>query len=160
MIPALQHLRAEIKFDRESFQNRVAELASIELGVGSDAAQCARAAVALHHAYGAIESIMQRIARAIDGEVPAGSDWHQALLHLIGLQIDDIRPAIFSRKTIGALREILSFRQFFRHAYAVELDPRRLAALRRTLTEIAPRLSNELAALDAFLEETATASDD
>jgi hypothetical protein len=152
----LQRLRAEIKFDREALQKRLDELETVALESDADAASCAHAAVALHHAYGAVESIMERIARTIDGDLPTGPDWHQALLHAMGLEIDGVRPALLSRASVAVLRQVLSFRHFFRHAYAVELDPARLADLRRVLVESAPQLDAELAAFDAFLAQVAT----
>jgi hypothetical protein len=130
--PSLQRLRAEIRFDRDAFAQRITELASIDLLSGSDRApQRAQAAVALHHAYGSVESIMVRVARHLEGDVPEGGDWHQALLHSMSLDIEGIRPALFSTGTVGVLRRLLGFRHFFRQAYAVELDAEQLAILHR-----------------------------
>ncbi|WP_296698919.1 hypothetical protein [Thiocapsa sp. UBA6158] len=157
MNAALQRLRAEIRFDRAAFEARLSELQAIKLDAATDAAHCAQAAVALHHAYSAIESIMQRTARAIDGDLPSGAEWHQSLLHAMGLDIEGIRPAVLSRESVAALRELLAFRHFFRHAYAVEFDPERLASLRGGLLDAAPRLAHELTALDTFLGEVAAA---
>lgn len=155
MNAALQRLRAEIKFDRAALRKRLDELETIALDANASAATGAQAAVALHHAYGAVESILERIARSIDGDLPMGPDWHQALLHTMGLEIDGVRPAVLSRESVAGLRQILSFRHFFRHAYAVELDPARLADLRHVLVESAPRLDAELTAFDAFLAQVA-----
>ncbi len=155
MNAALQRLRAEIKFDRAALRKRLDELETIPLDANASAATGAQAAVALHHAYGAVESILERIARSIDGDLPMGPDWHQALLHTMGLEIDGVRPAVLSRDSVAGLRQILSFRHFFRHAYAVELDPARLADLRQVLVESAPRLDAELTAFDAFLAQVA-----
>jgi hypothetical protein len=135
---ALQRLRAEIKFDRDALQRRLDELKTVALDANASAASCAQAAVALHHAYGAIESVLERIARTIDGDLPMGPDRHQALLHTMGLEIDGVRPAVLSRESVAGLRQLLSFRHFFRHAYAVEMEPARLADLRRVLVESAP----------------------
>jgi hypothetical protein len=157
MNAVLQRLRAEIRFDRAAFEARLSELQAIKLDAATDAAHCAQAAVALHHAYSAIERILRRIARAIDGDLPSGADWHQSLLHVMGLDIEGIRPAVLSRESVAALREGLAFRHFFRHAYAVEFDPERLALLRRDLLDAAPRLLNELTALDGLLAEVAAA---
>jgi len=88
----VQRLRAEIRFDREAFAKRVAELGSVDLSPASGPAPQAQAAVALHHAYGSIEAIMTRLARQIDGNLPAGADWHQSLLHVMGLAIEGVRP--------------------------------------------------------------------
>jgi hypothetical protein len=154
--PPLQRLRAEIRFDRDAFARRVAELASIELSVDEEApSQRAQAAVALHHAYGSLESIMVRVARLLENDVPVGADWHQALLHSMSLDIDGIRPAVFSGATISVLRRLLGFRHFFRHAYAVELDAQRLAILREEIIAKAAAILAELDALDQFLSGVA-----
>lgn len=154
MNAALQRLRAEIGFDRAAFATRIEELAGLDLPPDpSGADQRARAAVALHHAYGAIESIMVRVARFLEGEVPEGPDWHQGLLQSMGLAIDGVRPAVFSADTIAALRHLLGFRHFFRHAYAVDLDPVRLGILRQEMIDNAPRILTELNSLDAFLAQ-------
>jgi hypothetical protein len=110
----VQRLRAEIAFDRAALERRVQELGGLVLGDDADAAVCAQAAVALHHAYGSVESILLRVARHVDGDVPSGGDWHQELLHAMGLAIEGIRPAVLSRESVSALRELLSFRHFFR----------------------------------------------
>lgn len=154
----LQRLRAEIRFDRDAFAGRIDELERLRLPA-ADVAQHALAAVALHHAYGSLEAAMQRIARQVDGDLPQGGDWHQALLHAMGLSIEGLRPALFSRESVRALRDLLGFRHFFRHAYAVELDPKRLRALRRNICDAAPRILAELDAFDRFLAEAARDDD-
>jgi hypothetical protein len=52
-------------------------------------------------------------------DAPSAGDWHQALLHSMGLHIETVSPALFSFATVGVLRRLLGFRDFFRHAYAV-----------------------------------------
>jgi hypothetical protein len=150
--PALQRLRAEIRFDREAFARRVTELVSLDRLAGSDrAAQRAQAAVALHHAYGSLESIMVRVARHLEGDLPEGGDWHQALLHAMSLDIEGVRPALFTSGTVGVLRRLLGFRHFFRHAYAAELDAERLALLRQDVVSATPAILAELDRLDQYL---------
>lgn len=127
MSAAIRRLRAEIRFDREAFEQRARELADLPLGPEASPAITAQAAVALHHAYCAVESILVRVARQFEGAIPDGADWHQALLHAAGLELPDVRPAILSRPTVDSLRRLLGFRHFFRHGYAVPLDPMRLA---------------------------------
>ena len=95
---------------------------------------------------------MLRVARQIDGDVPRG-DWHQEFLRAMGLAIDGIRRALLSRVSVAALRELLSFRHFFRHAYAVELEADRLSVLRGRLKVLLPRLIAERDALDGLLAE-------
>jgi len=150
----IQRLRAEIRFDREALARRVEELRNLKLSA-RDPAGRAQAAVALHHAYGSVEALMERIAREIDGSLPAGSDWHRALLHAMGLDVEAVRPALFSRASVRTLQEILGFRHFFRHAYAVELDVARLQELSRRLCRSAPDILAEIDAFDGFLAQMA-----
>ena len=76
----LQLLRQELRSDLEAFAARVAELAALPLSASTDDANLlARAAVALHHAYGAFESALARIAKVFETE-PSGANWHRSLL--------------------------------------------------------------------------------
>ena len=157
MSAALQRLRAEVRFDRDAFEQRLCDLDLLRLDADATAADAAQAAVALHHAYCAIESILLRIARQLEGSTPEGPEWHQALLHASGLEIPGVRPALLSRESVELLRRLLGFRHFFRHGYAVPLDPHQLAELRREMNELAPRLLRELDQLDALLAQIAAA---
>ena len=74
MSAALQRLRAEIRFDREAFEQRLRDLEALGLDAVGSAADAAQAAVALHHAYCAIESILLRVARQLEGSTPEGPE--------------------------------------------------------------------------------------
>ena len=69
----MQRLRAEIASDLQIFASRVDVLTSLPCLSDAGRPTLAEAAVALHHAYGAIESALSRIARAIDDGLPEGS---------------------------------------------------------------------------------------
>lgn len=125
---AIAVLLEEVRADRAAVEQHArtlrAQLASAPWAEG--AATLAVVAIAAHHFYGAAESIFERIARAFEG-VPERSDrWHQDLLSRMTLAIDGVRPALLRPETARALAPLLGFRHFFRHAYAVPLDPRRL----------------------------------
>jgi hypothetical protein len=93
-------------------------------------------AVALHHYYGGVESLMERIAIAFEG-LPVRSDrWHQD-------------PAA------GPLRELLGFRHFFRHAYAVDLDAAKLERLARVLVDAHPAVVGDVKAFIRFITDAA-----
>lgn len=148
----IQRLRAEITSDRKAVIEQIGVLEALDLG-GPKAAHgdVAAAAVALHHAYSGIETILLRVAREMDGGEPGGADWHQALLDSMGLDIAGIRPAVVSLATAANLRALLGFRHFFRHAYSVALDPVRLAELCLLARDARPGLEADLDRLDAFL---------
>ena len=156
MSPRIQRLRAELASDLGAFRSRVDELASLPPLAGADRALLALAAVALHHAYGAIESALARIARAIDDGLPEGPEWHQALLEVMSLAIESIRPAVLSPATRELLQRLLGFRHFFRHAYAMDLDGARLQELRLCAVALVPLVGEDLTRFDKFLADAAT----
>ena len=148
----LLRLRAEIGSDRAALVSRLDELESITLAPSqADPGDVARAAVALHHAYSAFETMMLRLAREFDGEPQPGPDWHQALLDAMALDIDGVRPRAVSAESHAALQALLAFRHFFRHAYAAALDPARLEPLRASAVVARGPLMRDLDAVDAFL---------
>jgi hypothetical protein len=148
--PRLLRLRAEIASDLAAFDARISELRSIDLDLPTPATM-AQAAVALHHAYGAIESALTRVARTLDGGLPEGADWHQALLDTMALHIAGLRPAVLSAESVAHARVLLAFRHFFRHAYAATWEAARLNALRVHATAIEAPLHADFARLDKLL---------
>jgi hypothetical protein len=151
----LQRLRAEIGSDRRAFGRHLEDLRAVTLGPGSSSGDVARAAVALHHAYGAVEALLSRLCRELEGELPTGPDWHQALLDSMALDIEGVRPAAISESALAPLRRLLAFRHFFRHAYSVSLDGTRLAELRRDAEAALTALGPDIDRLDAFLRDLA-----
>ena len=153
MNPRIQRLRAELASDLQVVRAKVEELAGLSDLSHANRATLAEAAVALHHAYGAIESALARIARIVDDGIPEGPEWHQALLHVMSLAIDGVRPAVVSVETYKVLQRLLGFRHFFRHAYAVEFDGARLRDLRVDAAAALPLLTDDLARFERFLAE-------
>jgi hypothetical protein len=148
---ALELLRTEIATDRAAFAARVDEIASIRLEASTiDEGLLARAAVALHHAYGAVEAALARIARTF-GTQPSGTNWHRSLLETMALEVPGVRPAVVSQEALPDLRELLGFRHFFRHAYQVQLDAGRLVLLRERAMRAKPLVDAIFQRLDSWL---------
>jgi hypothetical protein len=104
-------LRLEVRSDAEAFAARVEELAGLQLSPDSkDPNLLARAAVALHHAYGAFESAPARIAKVFDTE-PSGANWHRSLLETMAMEVPGIRPAVVGGQTLPAMRDLLACRR-------------------------------------------------
>ena len=157
MNPRIARLRAEIGSDLFTFEAKVAELRGLPSLCGAGCATLAQAAVALHHAYGALESALTRIARAIDDGLPEVPEWHQALLHVMSLPIESVRPAVLASETYALLQRLLGFRHFFRHAYAIEFDGARLEDLRACALAALPLVSEDWRRFDKFLAEAGAA---
>ena len=64
-----------------------------------------------------------------------------------------VRPPVLPEATRRPLLALLAFRHFFRHAYAVELDPARLRDDVDRLKAVAPGVDAALDAVDDFLAE-------
>jgi hypothetical protein len=153
----VQRLRAELTSDLVTFERQLEKLRAVQLGPTADEGSLTRAAVALHHGYCALEGAFLRIMRELGEGEPAGPDWNMIVLVDMGLEIAEVRPAVLTMPTIASLRQLLGFRHFFRHAYAVDLDGERLAALQSTALTAAANVRHEIETFDAFLSALAAA---
>lgn len=153
MNAAIQRLRAEIASDFASFDEHIQNLKSVKLTDDASPGDLAQAAIFLHHAYCAIESLLVRLFFWFEGDKPHGPDWHQNLLHTAALEIPAIRPALISIDSRNKLHRILGFRHFFRHAYAVNLEAGQLADLQTVAISLHPLLQNDCNKIDRLLEK-------
>ena len=142
----LTRLRQEVAEDRAAMEARAMELDEARDKL-DDRAWAAFAAVALHGWYTALEACLERIARTVDGEVPAGDRWHRELLSQMTVEVPHLRPAVLPRDLLPELYELLAFRHFFLHAYAVSLEAARLESLLQRARGVRAPID---AALDSF----------
>lgn len=117
---------------------------------GSDLMACAGY---LHHYYTGIESIFERISRALDGGMVLGGDYHRELLRSMTLEIPDIRPRIISKNFAEELDEYRRFRHMFRHSYGSELRWRKMAPLAKGIETLTTTLLKELSKFTRFVDE-------
>jgi hypothetical protein len=156
---ALARLLGEIADDRAAMARRASDLEEalrrLEQAPG-DPAAIALEAWALHGWYTALESLLERVARQLDAELPAGDRWHRALLAQATVEVPGLRPAVLPRAVRADLEELLALRHFLRHAYGSELDASRLAVQAVRLRAMMPVVRQ---ALDVFEEFLARALD-
>jgi hypothetical protein len=100
--------------------------------------------VKLHAWYTAFESILERIARVVEGGLPGGPSYHQDLLRGMALPLAVVRPAVIDPGRLVDLSELLAFRHFFRHAYAVALDEVELRSHAARLERTHPGVREDL----------------
>lgn len=100
---------------------------------------------------------LARIAR-IFGTEPSGANWHRSLLESMAMEVPGIRPAIVSVPSLPALRDLLAFRHFFRHAYSVPLDAARLAHLAQRARSVVAALQQDFGVVDRWLAALAKAT--
>jgi hypothetical protein len=151
----LARLRREIAEDRSAMARRSAQLGEARrawAGTATAGPLLAYAAVALHAWYTTLETGLERIARVIDEEVPRSDSSHRDLLSQAMTEIPGVRPAVLSTSTQQDLLGLLTFRDFFRHAYAVDLDAAKLYSEMERLARVEPIVSSGLGRFDAVLD--------
>lgn len=150
---ALVRLGAEIRRDLAAAKERLVGLEQRRMRLHGDGAELASyVALALHAYYTAIETICERISRTFDGGLPSGDRSHQELLEAMTLELPGIRPAVLGEVTMDRLRELLGFRHFVRHAYAVSWRLERLAELTDLAIAAHAQVEVEVNAFLEFLE--------
>jgi hypothetical protein len=138
----------------------LADASRLEIASNTDEVRGLMAIVALglHRWYSAVESMLERIERSL-GTLPGGSNWHLELLEVATLEIPKVRPAIVDAEHLDGLRELLKFRHFLRHAYAVELDRAKLQSLVTDLRMTHAGVDAAIARFGDFLAAAAEALD-
>lgn len=112
-------------------------------------------ALNLHAFYSGVESILEHVARSIDGSLPKGQAWHRHLLLQMSEDSPPRRPAIISEKACTSLDEYRRFRHLVRNVYAINLRSDRLFSLVQQLPDVWQRVRAELDAFADFLQAQA-----
>lgn len=107
----------------------------------------------LERFYTAVESLLTRILRTLDGDVPEGADSHRELLRAAGVPVTGLRPALFPAEILDALRELLSFRHYARHGYDSVPKLVRVEELAATAATVHTALERTLAAFEDSLRD-------
>lgn len=103
----------------------------------------------LHDFYTGVERIFSRIAQELNGGIPNTEEWHKDLLNDMTLDLDEVRPAVISKKLYDQLIPYLRFRHLFRNLYGFELDWERMKELDENLSRISSQWLKEI---HAFLD--------
>ncbi len=109
-------------------------------------------ALNLHAFYSGIESLLEHIARSVDGTRPNGQAWHRQLLVQMANEMPPRRPAVISEKTCKSLDEYRRLRHLVRNVYAINLRSDRLSSLVKELPEVWELARIELTAFADFLQ--------
>lgn len=83
----------------------------------------------LNRFYNVLEKSFERLCAAFENHFEKSGDYHERLLERVSLDLPAIRPRFLPLESRSAVRELKSFRHFFRHAYEPILRSDRLAEL-------------------------------
>lgn len=158
----VRRLVAEIRADRRALRARTDEVDGyVRAGVESGTPErTAALALGIDRSYTAVESILDRVARTLEGGSPDGADWHAELLRDAGLDIERVRPAVLTSPVLEAAHEARRFRHFLRHAYGAELDAARVLEVARVWLDARVQLEADLDRFEAFLGDLAARLED
>lgn len=109
-------------------------------------------ALNLHGFYSGIERIFERLAETLDGSLPKGENWHQALLVQMSKELKGIRPAVISQQTLKRLDEYRGFRHVVRNVYTFHFDEAKLEKLVMGAGDAFTQVSAEILAFTNFLD--------
>jgi hypothetical protein len=86
-------------------------------------------ALNLHGFCAGLERLFELIATRVDGQMPQGPNWHQALLLQMSQERPEVRPAVLSDQTRQQIEDYRVFRHVVRNLYTFQFDPDKLRRL-------------------------------
>ncbi len=105
----------------------------------------------LYDFYKQLENIFVRIAREVDRSLPAGEEWHKALLQQMA-EPKPTRVSVLSQETCAELQDLLGFRHVFVYIYGAKLDYEQMLKNAERVNKVFPSVSKELNAFITYLE--------
>jgi hypothetical protein len=150
----LHALLAEVTEAQERLRQAADEIAALDPGGAATAparATVALLAVDLHSYYTLLESLLERVVVALEGQTPGGPSSHAALLKHASRSLETVRPALVRAASLDALDELRRFRHLFRHAYAFDLSFAKMRPALAALGAVHRDIDEDLTQLTAFL---------
>lgn len=109
------------------------------------------AAVLVHAWYTALETLLERVARLLDDNVPQGPTWHIELAAQMSVDVPGVRSAVVARSLATDLSELRKFRHFFRNAYVLSFDPVKVHAHATRTVRVHPEVRQGIERLMAHV---------
>lgn len=105
-------------------QRTLKALSRIESGA-TDELDYAALGYTIHNLYSLLENYALRIAKVFENQIDERT-WHREPVKRMTLEIETVRPAVWSRELARHIDELRRFRHAFRHVYDSSLDPDKL----------------------------------
>lgn len=148
-------LAAELNGDRAALASLAASIVELVRAAGGDVAgvpmRTLAVAFQLERFYTALEGLLSRVLRTLDGDVPVGPEWHNDLLRAASVAVEGLRPALIPSEAVPLMRELLGFRHYARHGYDTTPEPRRVDDVASIAVQVHTLVEPALAALEERL---------
>ena len=110
-----KELQDHISIEIENLGRLMGEMKQLLAGIGEDKSfmEVRAAGSILHDFYCGVEKMFERVALAIDKDLPKGENWHTELLIQMAKPIEGVRDRIISEDLLHKLKEHLRFRHLF-----------------------------------------------
>ncbi|NJR40760.1 MAG: nucleotidyltransferase domain-containing protein [Leptolyngbyaceae cyanobacterium CSU_1_4] len=105
--------------------------------------------------YTGCERISERVAIALEGGIPEGSNWHEQLLRQVADSGAQGRPPLWQGSLLLDLNEYRTFRHFDRHRYKLELKPDRVLELAHQVQPTYQKIQQAIAQFPLWLSRRA-----
>jgi hypothetical protein len=144
-IVRLSRLLVDGAIDTKALHDRHEEIASLLAQPEPSRSDLLVLGVNLHAYYTALETLLERVARLVDEDVPNAATWHRDLLLQMRIDLPGLRPAVIPPETIPDLDELRKFRHFFRNAYVLDLDREKTLGHAGRVVRVHPPLASSVA---------------
>lgn len=148
-------LAAELVGERASLRRLATSIESLaSASEGTEEMRTLALAFQLQRFYTAVESVLTRILRTIDGDVPSGPDSHVEILRAAAVAVEGLRPALLAEEATTPLRELLGFRHYARHGYDVAPQRERVGELAKIALQAGDLVESALVSFEATLRSS------
>lgn len=89
----------------------------------------AAAGYEVNRIYNVLEKSFERLCETFENHFEKSGNYHEKLIERMQIAIQGIRPAFLPEDSIRPIRELKGFRHIFRHAYDLELEPKRIGQI-------------------------------
>jgi len=134
----MANAREKIEAEFENIERVLADLPRPDSLKQLSSLELAGVAALIHNFYNGVENIFKQLVISKGLSIPQGPSWHIDLIEIC------VANQIISRTTSGMLKEYLSFRHFFSHAYSFDVDEERIAPLLERIKDVHKNLVKDI----------------
>jgi uncharacterized protein YutE (UPF0331/DUF86 family) len=134
----MANTREKIEAEFENIERVLADLPSSDSLKQLSSLELAGVAALIHNFYNGVENVFKQLVISRGLGIPQGPSWHIELIEIC------VTNQIISQKTSDMLKEYLSFRHFFSHAYSFDVDEERIAPLLERIKDVHKALIKDI----------------